>query len=183
MIPENASILCTSNIFPHVATRSNAYVGNVQDVEYILLDYRFVNFGYFGQRVLQIVSELNKSHKYGVLMYANGILLLKKNYTSQPLLLKPYEIHVTSRMLAWYEIIPEFSDEGYAILRLSTEDERLIWFGPYITVPPGLYEIKINVSRNFEGKLMIEVVNFVDDGKKLATSYDCLLYTSDAADE
>jgi uncharacterized membrane protein len=78
LVPKNASILTTMNIFPHVATRPNAYVGSVEDVEYILLDYRFVNLGQFGQSLLELVSKLEASHKYEVVLQANGILLLKK---------------------------------------------------------------------------------------------------------
>jgi uncharacterized membrane protein len=170
LVPKNASILCTSNIFPHVATRPNAYVGNIQNVEYILLDYRYVNLGQFDQRLLQLVSKLNESYKYGVVVNANGILLLKKNYISQPLLFKQYEVTIDPSKLSWQEIIPDFDSKGHAVLKFSTEEEKMVWYGPYITVPPGLYEIKINVSLNFKGKLMIEVTNFADNGKRLTMS-------------
>jgi uncharacterized membrane protein len=169
LVPQNASILCTSNIFPHVATRSNVYVGNVRDVEYILLDYRYVNLGQFDQRLLQLVSELNESYKYGVVMYANGILLLKKNYTTQPLLFEQYEVCIDPSKLSWQEV-PDFDNKGHAVLKFSVDEEKLIWYGPYITVPPGLYEIKIDALRDFDGKLIIEVTNFVDNGKRLAVS-------------
>jgi hypothetical protein len=128
-----------------------------------------VNLGQFDQRLLQLVSELNESYKYGVVMHANGILLLKKNYTTQPLLFEQYEVCIDPSKLSWQEV-PDFDNKGHAVLKFSVDEERLIWYGPYITVPPGLYEIKIDALRDFDGKLIIEVTNFVDNGKRLAVS-------------
>jgi len=176
LIPQNASILCTSNIFPHVATRSNAYVGNVGDVEYILIDYRYVNLEYFNQRFLRLVSELNESYKYGVVMFANGILLLKKNYTSHPLLFKQYEVRIDPNRLYWKEVVPKFNDKGYVLLDFSLEDEKMVWYGPYVTLPPGLYEVEVAASGNFVGKLTIEVTNFIDNGRRLTISADKTFY-------
>jgi hypothetical protein len=161
LIPSDASVLCTSNIFTHVATRLNAYVGNVQEVEYILLDYRYVSLEYFNQRLLQLVSILNESYKYGVMLHANGILLLKANYTSRPQLLKPYKFCIYPNMLSWSEITPSFNNVGHVKIKFATDEEKLIWFGPYLTIPPGLYKVKVNVLRNFKGKLTIKVVNYV----------------------
>jgi len=169
LIPRDASILCTSNIFPHVATRLNAYVGNVREVEYILLDYRYVSLEHFNQRLMQLVSILNESCKYGVLLHANGILLLKANYTSRPQLLKPYKVYVYPNMLSWSEITPSFYNVRCVKIKFATDEEKLIWFGPYLTIPPGLYKVKLNVLRNFEGKLTIKVVNYVS-GEILAVS-------------
>jgi len=169
LVPPNASILCSSNIFPHVATRSNVYVGNVRDVEYILLDYRYVNLGQFDQRLLKLVSELNESYKYGVVMYAKGILLLKKNYSAQPILFEQSEVFIDPSKLAW-QVTPELNNKGHAVLKFSVGEEKLMWYGPYITVPPGLYEIKIDALRDFDGKLIIEVTNFISNGRRLAVS-------------
>jgi uncharacterized membrane protein len=174
-IPSNASILCTTNIFPHVATRMNAYVGNVQDVEYILLDYRYIGFGYFGRRLLSLVSTLNESYRYGVVMYADGILLLRRNYTSAPQLIKPYEVHIDPRTLSWVEgVNVSFNDAGHAELKLKAEEEKLIWFGPYLMLPPGLYEVRINALRGTEGKLTVKIVNYIS-GETLATSSNDIL--------
>lgn len=168
-IPSNASILCTSNIFPHVATRLNAYVGYIKEVpDYILLDYRYVNLKCMEERLLQLVSSLNKSWRYGVMVHANGIILLAHNYTSYPILLKPLKIHTRPDALSWLVDV-KFNDEGYAEFNIETDKEKLIWFGPYITLPPGTYEVKVKTLQEFKNKLVIKAVNYIS-GEILTSS-------------
>jgi len=97
IVPSNASILTQNNIFPHFATRSNAYSktfpwgtmilgGNFSNVDYILVDTNSSAWGVEWASILMpYVNEQLKSGKYGLLVYIDGIILLKRGYHGEPI--------------------------------------------------------------------------------------------------
>ncbi|MFN3805488.1 MAG: DUF2079 domain-containing protein, partial [Pyrobaculum sp.] len=100
-VPPHASVFTTTNIFPHVAARLEAYVTTPpQPPEYIILDYRFIHFTAFGQHPLNVTRQLTAYTQYGVVMSIDGVLLLKRNYTGPPLA-KKYHLQLPPSRLAW----------------------------------------------------------------------------------
>jgi len=156
LIPSNASVLCTSNIFPHIANRLEAYVDEpTQPPDFILLDYRYILL-LGAKRLTKTVAYLNKSIPYRIMIHANGIILLGRNYTLLPKIVKPYSIHIDPSTLLW-KVNISFDKRGYARLNLNTSKEKIIWNSPRLILPPGTY--KVIIRKSLENKLTVKIFN------------------------
>jgi len=184
LIPPNASILTQNDIGPHVSNRLNAYVyvpeplkDNVP-IEYILID---VNSGWFkwvpGFPESKLISpvefakEALNSGKYGIFASSEGILLLKRGYDGKPIIFKPYIAELNYKNLKIGDVGEivnyETSVSGKVIYHSSEKESGYIWYGPYINLPPGLYEatftLKVNSAFEPEDRLLtLDVTSLAD---------------------
>jgi uncharacterized membrane protein len=175
LIPPNASVLTQNDIGSHVTSRSNAYISipeylkdNVS-IDYVLVD---VNSGWFewipGFPESKLMSpgefaeEALNSGKYGIVASAEGILLLKRGYKDEPAIFKPYVAEFNYNTLRVGDVGQVIDDEssvsGKVIYHSAKQGSGCIWYGPYITLPPGVYEatftLKVNSKFKPEDRLL-----------------------------
>ena len=197
LIPEDASILVTNNLFPHVSNRLEAWVMpfgydepyptyytgisevwkdyahkilNEKDPEFVLLDLNTE-----GSRNLKmLVSELLAKKSYGTYAYVDGILLLKSNFTGVPSIFTPFKSAFNYETLALYDgsRVPDTSAENDRVLVHTTQDfnNTTFWGGPHCVIPQGDY------SASFKLKMVgaVESLNVITlavtaDGAATAT--------------
>jgi hypothetical protein len=168
LIPPNASVATIHNLFPHVCQRLHAYFLTWPlgyDVDYILVDLKSPSFywGIYPPTPDQIVTDLMNRTAYGLLASADGVLLLKSNYTG------PLE-HYSPRtdVFDYNQLIS--SERGFgriawdytsASKKVITSDPTLffgsrsssyglysgmIWYGPYRYFSPGSYTATFRIK-------------------------------------
>ncbi|MBS7251876.1 MAG: DUF2079 domain-containing protein, partial [Candidatus Freyarchaeota archaeon] len=98
-IPPHSSVATQNEIFPHLSHNLNAYpvYHPIFEYEYILVDKTSIYYylppiyGKYSSPVLPVafslvVPELIDNGTYGVLISIDGIMLLKRGYTGQPII-------------------------------------------------------------------------------------------------
>ena len=181
LIPPKAAVITQNNIFPLVSSRSNAYMFpiavryppevsfyNVLDdllnsTEFILVDMK--------SDVL--VSALVLSYPlvakdFGLYASADGAILLKRNYSDNPILFEPINEIFNHDSLVFLDgtvIIDENSNSGKVVfLSKSSRDKTDFWYGPYIFLPPGRYEtvFRIKIENPTVGDLItLDISSFI----------------------
>ena len=142
MIPSNASVL-TLNDIPQVSGRE--YIGVIGSQINISYKYILFNsyFSYFTQPNLYVsfINNAISNESYGILAEAPYNILLEKNYTLPPQLFTPFKLNESAVNLSPCEnairsgnIITDNSSNVY------------MWFGPYITLFPGIYNFTFYLS-------------------------------------
>ncbi len=182
LIPPDASILTQNDLFPHVSNRKNAYMyipsefPDIQ-IDYILVD---VNSNWFkwipeisGGKITPKGYTLTglESGDYGVFAAVNSMVLLKKGYTAEPVLFRPFISNFNSDNLALASglIIDDPSSESWRVLYSEEKgSQSTFWYGPYVDLTQGLYQAsyKIKIENTSEIKanervLALEIVSSV----------------------
>ncbi|RLG73881.1 MAG: hypothetical protein DRO23_07990 [Thermoprotei archaeon] len=160
LIPENASILVQTPLSQHLAMNINAYtwVPNIEDynIEYILADIKHIDFKVYGFN--RLIPQLLSNRSYGLYAYADGIILLRKNYTGKPILYYPFKatfkyagliggkLRVSSGDLVLGDSRPviDLTSKSFVVVLCRGAAEGPIdvaWYGPYIFLPPGTYNV------------------------------------------
>lgn len=146
LIPENASVYTINNLFPQLSNRDNAYVYLPDDVniEYVLADYKSVwnNHGIHGYKMSEILPELMSSGEYGIVAYADGVVLLKRGYVGGTLIYeKTHYIYNHENLALRYgsKIYDSTSKSGTVLVHRSSDLTGTFWFGPYVSLLPGNY--------------------------------------------
>ena len=182
-IPANASVVASNNLFSLVANDRNAYSlwwepFNTEFLKYFPFNSTNVpTFIFIDSANDFLPSSLQNAilngSVYGVKYYTsfnsfpNDIILYQKGYTGNPtyLGLTPLRSNLSFNYLNLFvgqdgRLIPDNSSpNGYAIESnyLSAQDKN-IWYGPYILLPPGSYELTVsmelsgNNSSNYTGE-------------------------------
>jgi len=92
-----------------------------------------------------LVSAM-KNASYGVYAYSDGVLLYKRNYDGPPILFNPYYATFDPiQLLPWtngfaYLVEDPTSSTGKALACLH-QSTFWFWFGPYVVLPPGTYNV------------------------------------------
>ncbi len=155
LVPSNASILTQNNIFPHVSGRLEAYMyipqSSYSTIEYILVDvtsfwYSWIQPQQFGERPppSDFVQRALESREYGTIVSAEGILLLRKGYVDETMIFVPYKARCDYRTISIHggNVIEDTTSTSTHVLYHGKEDpEGLFWYGPKLSLPPGLYNI------------------------------------------
>jgi uncharacterized membrane protein len=167
LIPENASVLTTNNLFPHLSNRFDVWVlpfsydepyplyyTGISEVwkdyalrtlnethpNFVLLDLSLRNT----QNMRLTISELLSKGSYGVYAYAEDILLFKDNYEGAPNPFVPLNAKFNYRDLILYDgsIVRDLTSESDKVLAHTTRDLNNVTFfgGPNYVMPPGQYE-------------------------------------------
>ncbi len=180
LVPSNASILTQNNLFPHVSSRTDAYMYlQVQSdtvVDYILVDTTSIWYNWepiiLGTRIpLSLaVREALETGRYGVLAAADGLLLLKRDYVGEPEIFIPHVSQHNQNDLAIRNgVISEepTSSTGVVLLHRAGDPSGVFWHGPYISLLPGLYRVKYRImvdsSWEIKGKDHILTVDATAD--------------------
>lgn len=175
-MPQNASVMTQSNIFPHVSSRINAYVipvihqiwrGKVAEfrdfanetlnnVEYVLLD-----FGSDPSAAELIFSLMQRNHGFKVFVSADSIVLFKKDYGGKAKILSPYEVTYTHSSLALYsgEIVEDPNSTSGTVMYFngSSGASPMFWYGPRSILSPGRYNITLRFKLNLTGSVASEI--------------------------
>jgi len=159
LIPHNASILTQNDVFPHVSSRVNAfmYIPPRMDVtvDYILIDYTSGWYGWgpdiSGEKLTpsDVVPEALRSEEYGILVSAKGILLLKKGYSDGPIVFVPTTAKYDYKALTLVSgsiIEDSTSSSGHVLYHDRGDDESIFWYGSYVNLLPGLYNVTYAVK-------------------------------------
>jgi uncharacterized membrane protein len=154
LIPPNASILTQSDIFPHVSNRAEAYMyiptsTNVS-VDYVLIDvasefYAWQQPAIFGDRdpPIEYTIEVLKNRTFGILASAKSIVLLKRGYAGEPAMFVPYvaSFNYKNLILDSGSVIEDpTSTSGRVLVHSATHTKGMLWHGPWIELPFGLYK-------------------------------------------
>lgn len=153
LVPQNASILTQNNFFPHVCSRVDAFMYippymNVS-VDYILVDVASIWYGWgadiSGEKILpsDVVPEALRNEQYGILASVKSILLLKRGYTNEPIIFVPYmaKCDYNTLVLADGSIVEDSTSSSGYVLYHYLERESIFWYGPYVALTPGLYNV------------------------------------------
>jgi len=160
IIPDDASVVTTATIFPHLSTNLNAYVippfdapspslfrGHLRYLKSISYDY--VVFAYYWDLLESdtIYNEfIENTTTYGLFVNGPGFELYKNGYTGEPTKLA---IKFSQKQLLTIDAVivdDASSDSGKVIKLESQKDESIVWFGPYITLAPGNYTANFRIK-------------------------------------
>ena len=167
LIPRDAVVVAQSPISILLADRIGTYVYMPRDnpPDYILLDFKNVLFR--THKFDEIVDRaLNEG--YGVYAFNDGVLLLKKGYRGEPVLLKLMSEVVLMpqppTIWTWRLDAPHHKvlDPGsYSNFVIKCQANGICWFGPYIPLFQGTYEIVVRLRAEGEFGEDDDILNVV----------------------
>ena len=157
MIPIGSSILAQNN-FPQLSQGNNMVMpasilsnGSAVFPDYVLVDpySPFFNNPVFPGESYNITAmnafnKLFNSGYYGILADASGIELLEKNYTSAPVLYTPINYNYSLSNLKIPSNVNSVKVNGTEYLHIISKGTA--WYGPYITLSPGNYNVNISLK-------------------------------------
>lgn len=164
-INTNPHILTQNDYFPHVCSSKYSYAyWNTTSVDYILVD--ICSFWYHNQipasdeyifkygepqkTFKMLIRDYIESEEFGLLAQADSLLLYKRGYEGNLSLYSPY-----TRIINWQELyfinatlISDSTSVSKKILlhKASSGFGETFWYGPYIEVPPGEYEVRFRLK-------------------------------------
>ena len=160
-IDSEASVLVQENIFPNLAMRNIVYSYwpvEFPPPEYIVLDIKDY-WLYTEPDELNLDDFLLRGGAggYGVWAYVDSLIILKQNYQDEPIIEKELEYRLnyenaktrfikyekTIRATNFY--IPEWVDVDKNGIHIEDHYNISTWWGPYILLPPGHYEIDVEL--------------------------------------
>lgn len=154
-IPNDASVLAQNNIFPHLATRINAYTWidpeNSSIVDYAICDIThpdyYMRIPHSNLHFNHLFEKIFYSGKYGIYAAADGIILLKKNYNALPVF-----VSLINRTYNYQKI--DYTN-GHLVVEETSISRHSIFLEPFSTwhihcvaLPFGKYTIKIRLKSN-----------------------------------
>ncbi|MGQ4891835.1 MAG: DUF2079 domain-containing protein [Candidatus Njordarchaeia archaeon] len=154
LIPSNATVLTQNNIFPHVADRPNAYVW-IKPEQYNLIQYSLGDIKHpdFYNTVpatnvsfMETFNMLLKSGDFGIYAAADGIILLKRNYSGSPIYYKPLKYSINPHSLDIKESFKYITDDGLkgdAIFFEQVVENQTLWSTKPLPLTNGEYIVKI----------------------------------------
>lgn len=171
MVPSNASVLTQNNIFPHLAMRSNSYtcndpilctkhyaIKNINQIDYILLDSQARVWKVkWGNVLLPYVMEYIRNGTFGLVAYEDGVILAKKGYTGKPVLFSPPRLELMPS-----DLIIKNGQLIAGNIVYSGQGVGIIWFGPYVILPPGAYEERVYLTVKAKNPNYIEPIIKLD---------------------
>lgn len=171
-LPGEPLILTTSRVFPHLSTNPNAYtipplnypspelfrsfieyLKNNVEFDYVLV----VSFWNKEEANLIYAEFIKPNRNYGLLIRGAGLELYRMGYSGLP---KNLTVKFTFRELYAANVIvvdDPSSESGKAmVFKFSSMSTRIIWYGPYVALPPGKYTVlfRIKVDQTLNGKLI-----------------------------
>jgi uncharacterized membrane protein len=166
-IPSNASVLADNALFPHVSSRSNAYViptiapvwtGHAAEgsnfIQAILdeVDYLVVDTKTDPIASSVVFSLMNENSSFGVFASADGIVLFKRNYDGNSTILWPYDERYDYNSLNLYsgDLTTSLNSTSDMVLHYngSFGHSLMFWYSPRNPLPPGDYNITMRMKVN-----------------------------------
>ena len=158
LVPSYASVATQNDIEPHLAQRENIFILTwpmTMNVDYIVVDLTSSQILYGPPGAfyspLQALNIVLDGGQYGVMAYADGVLLLKRSYTGGYVLNLPYQQYFNYEDLdAAYshavEVFDESSQSGMVIIHRSSDEPGLVWYGPYAWLFTGDYNVTFRLK-------------------------------------
>jgi uncharacterized membrane protein len=163
ILPENSSVLAQENIFPNIAERPIIYSVwplNSTPPDYMVVDTLDTLFYTTPpeEPTMNALFTYISAHRYGIVAMVNGFLILEKDYSNSMNVLMPLHIsleidHLRPRFVSFEDSVSQthfFIADWVRVdgnhLFLSKNYSGTGWWGPYITVPPGKYEVEVRYS-------------------------------------
>ena len=158
LIPQGSSVFAQNNL-PQLAQGRDIVMPSVilsnsthtLWPEYALVDpYNsfFVNPVFPGEdknvNAMNAFNLLYSSGMYGILAESSGIILLKNHYSKDPVLFNGQEYNFSLATLQVPINVNLTNESG--VYYLENLIHSTAWYGPYITMPPGLYYINISLK-------------------------------------
>ncbi|MDG6925905.1 MAG: DUF2079 domain-containing protein [Nitrososphaerota archaeon] len=153
LLPANASVLTTSDIFPHLANSLQVYTvpPSLLRAGYAAIDadilnhinpqYVLLNMGSGDGNIVSEADAILASKvfngTYGLLAYSDKILLLKQGYTGSPVLYNNPEVYNASNLV--FDTRYTTAEVNGTLYHARGTDWTNVWFGPYTFLPPGNY--------------------------------------------
>jgi uncharacterized membrane protein len=170
LVPESASILTQNSMFPLVSNRENAYVTptsvfyppNTTFVEtlttilgktdYIIVDSASIDGGL-------ILSQPAVKENFGLVASGYGVILVKRGYTERPALFDPVnETFNYQNMIPLNGVatVQDAQSNSRNVLLHSNSSGNDFWYGPYVSLPAGKYEVsfRLKVENKVAGEIM-----------------------------
>jgi uncharacterized membrane protein len=167
MVPSNASILTQNNIFPHFASRINAYVVPfglpsfqkeerkreivqdhvmriINDSQYVLLDLRWPDYwtAFVRDRILQ--------GPFRIYAIAQSYTLFSRDYNGEPVFVPDlnYEVFPVYRDLVHSgEVVYDgSSNSGFVVFSGKDVNNGTFVYGPYVCLPPGVFNVTFEIK-------------------------------------
>jgi len=179
LIPKNAPVLTQNNLFPPLSNRANAYLfpsgvrfppgvtfSKELELELDKVDFIFVDLKTDTTTFPTILAYLPSQGNFGVYAAADEGVVLKRNFSSLPVLFEPYAMVFNYRSLVLFDGITvndSESDSGFVLMHsLANKSSTLFWGGPYAFLPPGNYEavFRMKASNFSEGNLVDLYVSY-----------------------
>ena len=171
-----ATPLTTANYFFNNLTLNNHYFrvtsGHIYNarIDYVLA---YIENGWYyvgSESMYNFTTLFYGSGEYGILAEASGFVLLQRNYTG------PIEYYVP---MSEYFSAKQLSKGPSSILANGTiyanniTSWQPIWFGPYITLPPGVFNItfQLETTNNSPKNLLELYVSNITGGAVLSPLY------------
>lgn len=162
IIPPDASVMVSNNIFPLVSSRQYAYTpptsvafprgtsfrsqleSTVSNVEYILLDFVTSTID-----TSIVLSDSLVKADFGLLAYGDGAFLLKRGVSGNGVMLKPFQKLFSPDSLGHVQydsIINDPRATNHHALMFSGPGGIDFWYGPYLFLPPGDYVVSFDLG-------------------------------------
>jgi uncharacterized membrane protein len=153
LLPSNASVLTTSDIFPHISDRLNAYTVPPSSLRsgYALVDqeilsninpqYIILNTGSIDGQIISetdaILASKVYNGTYGLVGYSDKVMLLENGYAGSPLLYNNPGVYNATNL----DTDPRATtgEPNGTLYFASGTNWPNMWFGPYTFLPPGNY--------------------------------------------
>jgi uncharacterized membrane protein len=187
-IPFNASIITNNAFFPHVSSRSNAYViptippvwtdhetegknftnAILQKAEYFIVDTKTDPLA-----SSVIFSLIEENSTFRLLASADGVVLFKRNYEGNATILFPYDATYDYSSLNLYagELVKLPNSTSLKVLHCNGtfEEPLMFWYSPRNPLPPGEYNITLRARIN-RTDVTFGVDVCADSGQKILLS-------------
>lgn len=173
-IPKDAQVLTMNRFFPHLSSSPSAYVivpnwafssdlRNVAMKDLKKIDFEYIVISDLIDRAdsENIYNEFVKDREYGVFARGTGIVVYKRGYTEKPIVNLPLRFCFSELSVNEGEVVDDYqSTFGKTIFykpKFSQQANKIIWYGPYITLDEGNYtaKVRLKASQTFHGELAL----------------------------
>jgi len=163
LIDEEATVLAQENIFPNLAERHTCYSLWPEEFEppdIIVFDLN--EFWFYHEpgeyTIKDAIINYAQKEEYGILANIEGFIILKKDYNEPPKIYHPYRCtlkfsELDKSFISFEDYFPE--TKFFVPYWVRAEKDHLliedhykgsVWWGPYITAPPGRYLIEVHIE-------------------------------------
>jgi len=182
LIPADASVATTNDLFPHLCQRLHAYFIKWPldyNVDYIIVDLKSptISWRIYGPPPDQIVINLLKNGEYGILASMDGVLLLKRGYVGPVEHYSPQldvfnydQLSIGSGMTQW-----DYTSASGKIISSDPKNPLgMVWFGPYKYFALGNYTSTFKIKTTSANcNLLLDVTTqLIDRSMRVITSRD-----------
>lgn len=184
LIPSNASILTQNYIFPHVSSRTDAYLipfdlpsfreyGKKETIENYTRqminnsDYILINVNqqdYWRDFVLEEISN----GQFGIYALTYSFVLFKRNYDGAPMFIPDIDCEVflvyRDHSISSGEIVPDAtSKSGYVAFSQKGVNNGSFIYGPYVCLPSGTFNVTFEIKVGEHNDSYIGTFDVSDD--------------------